>query len=73
MTLIDEARHHQLYDHFGGQTHTKACGGSAANTIIGAQTLGSRCFYSCLVANDQTGLFYKQDLLSKGVDSNLSK
>ncbi|MCF6193882.1 MAG: adenosine kinase [Kangiellaceae bacterium] len=72
MTLIDEERHHQLYDHFSGQSHTRACGGSAANTILGAQMLGSQNYYSCLVANDETGMFYKQDLLAKGVDSNLN-
>jgi len=71
MTLIEEDRHHELYDHFSGQSHTRACGGSAANTILGAQMLGSASFYSCLVANDETGEFYKQDLLGKGVDSNL--
>jgi len=72
MTLIEEDRHHQLYDHFSSQSHTRACGGSAANTILGAQMLGSPSFYSCLVANDETGEFYKQDLLAKGVDSNLN-
>jgi sugar/nucleoside kinase (ribokinase family) len=72
MTLIDEAKHIELYDYFGNKSHSRACGGSAANTILGAQTLGSECFYSCLVASDETGEFYRADLLSHGVDSNLS-
>lgn len=72
MTLIEEARQDELLQAFQGKQHSKACGGSAANTIIGAQTLGSPSFYSCKVANDETGLFYRDDLLEHGVDSNLS-
>jgi sugar/nucleoside kinase (ribokinase family) len=72
MTLIEEARQDELLQAFKGKHHSKACGGSAANTIIGAQSLGSPSFYSCKVANDETGLFYRDDLLEHGVDSNLS-
>lgn len=72
MTLIDEARQDELFNAFKGQHHGRACGGSAANTIIGARSLGSPSFYSCKVANDDTGNFYRDDLLSHGVDSNLS-
>jgi sugar/nucleoside kinase (ribokinase family) len=72
MTLIDEELQDKLYTVLGKDAHTRACGGSAANTIIGAQSLGSVCFYSCKVAEDETGHFYKQDLLACGVESNLS-
>ncbi len=72
MTLIDEAEQDRLFEIFNHHELPKACGGSAANTIMGAQSLGSRCFYSCKVADDETGRFYKQDLLGKGVDSNLA-
>jgi len=72
MTLIEEPRQDQLFDIFGKISHSRACGGSAANTIIGAQTLGAQCYYSCKVASDETGQFYKQDLLNHGVHSNLS-
>lgn len=72
MTLIDEPRQEELFNAFKGNRHSRACGGSAANTIMGAQSLGANCFYSCKVASDDTGLFYKQDLLSLGVASNLS-
>jgi sugar/nucleoside kinase (ribokinase family) len=71
MTLIEEERQNQLFESLGRRSHARACGGSAANTIIGAQTLGSNCFYSCKVANDETGVFYRDDLISHGVDSNL--
>ncbi|MDQ7050269.1 MAG: adenosine kinase [Enterobacterales bacterium] len=72
MTLIDQQKQDQLFQIFDQQELPKACGGSAANTIMGAQRLGSKCFYSCKVADDETGRFYKQDLLGKGVDSNLA-
>jgi len=72
MTLIDEYKQDQLFQVFNQHELPKACGGSAANTIMGAQSLGSKCFYSCKVADDETGRFYKQDLLGKGVDSNLA-
>jgi len=72
MTLIEESRQDELFDAFQTNRHSRACGGSAANTIIGAQTLGSNCFYSCKVASDEVGHFYKDDLLNHGVHSNLS-
>ena len=72
MTLIDEERQNSLFESIGRRSHSRACGGSAANTIIGAQSLGANCFYSCKVANDETGQFYKEDLLAHGVSSNLS-
>lgn len=72
MTLIEESRQDELFEVFQSNRHSRACGGSAANTIIGAQTLGSQCFYSCKVASDETGHFYKEDLLNHGVQSNLS-
>lgn len=72
MTLIEEERQDELFEAFSGNHHSRACGGSAANTIIAAQSLGSQSFYSCKVANDETGLFYRDDLLKHGVHSNLS-
>lgn len=72
MTLIEEDRQTHLTEAFLGKHHSRACGGSAANTIIGAQSLGSQCFYSCKVAQDETGEFYRDDLLRHGVHSNLS-
>ncbi|MGX5202428.1 adenosine kinase [Aliikangiella sp. IMCC44632] len=72
MTLIEEERQGELFMAFKGKQHSRACGGSAANTIIGAQSLGAQCFYSCKVANDETGHFYRDDLLNHGVASNLA-
>lgn len=74
MTLIDEqqlsAQLTQLNDSF---TRAKrACGGSAANSIIGAQYLGANTFYTCHVANDEGGDFYVHDLQAAGVDTNMA-
>ncbi|MDF1763702.1 MAG: adenosine kinase [Oleibacter sp.] len=49
----------------------RACGGSAANTIIGASYFGAKTFYTCNVANDESGDFYVADLKAAGVDTNM--
>ncbi|MBX2826433.1 MAG: adenosine kinase [Gammaproteobacteria bacterium] len=72
MTLIDLDRHHELLEQLKNHEGNKCSGGSAANTVIGAAMLGASTFYSCKVANDDTGTFYMQDLAASGVDSNLN-
>ncbi|MBT5168616.1 MAG: adenosine kinase [Opitutales bacterium] len=72
MTLVDEERQHQLVNAIYLPGSDRQCGGSAANTIIGAAQFGASCFYSCKVANDEMGDFYHQDLTSNGVSTNLS-
>jgi sugar/nucleoside kinase (ribokinase family) len=71
MTLVDENRQTELLDQVDGTRHKRSCGGSAANTIIGARQLGARTFYSCKVANDEPGDFYFNDLVNNGVSTNL--
>ncbi|MEM9603150.1 MAG: adenosine kinase [Pseudomonadota bacterium] len=71
MTLIDADRRQALIDGLGTRDTHRACGGSAANTVIALAQLGGRGFYSCRVANDETGDFYLTDLTANGVDSNL--
>ena len=71
MTLVDEARQHQLIAHLDAFEGKKACGGSAANTIIAVSYFGGKAFYSCKVANDALGDFYIRDLQAAGVDTNL--
>ncbi|NVJ49614.1 MAG: adenosine kinase [Gammaproteobacteria bacterium] len=73
MTLVDHERQEYLLDALPGTHHKKACGGSAANTVIGAAKLGARCFYSCKIADDELGQFYAADLEREGVTSNLSQ
>lgn len=71
MTLVDEARQHTLIDLLSDHltTSTRASGGSAANTIIGASYFGAKTFYSCKVANDDNGHFYLNDMQAAGVDT----
>lgn len=71
MTLVDQNRQSELLEHLGDFQHRRACGGSAANTMIAAAQLGGQVFYSCKVANDETGDFYYHDLKEQRVDTNL--
>lgn len=71
MTLIDEDRLTTLLTHFPKSAlHKKACGGSAANTIIGATQFGAKTFYQCKIANDELGRFYAEDLTQNNVPNN---
>jgi sugar/nucleoside kinase (ribokinase family) len=73
MTLIDENTHNESLELLSTYTPTYACGGSAANTAITAQLFGSKTFYSSLVGQDTSGRLYHQDLVAKGVDSNITE
>ncbi|OUS30233.1 adenosine kinase [Gammaproteobacteria bacterium 45_16_T64] len=72
MTLVDEAQQQSLYQALEGHKGKKASGGSAANTIIAISHFGGKSYYSCKVANDETGDFYVKDLTAAGVDTNLN-
>ena len=72
MTLVDEDRQVELVSAIDVQSAERQCGGSAANTIIGASQFGARCYYSCKVANDEWGDFYLKDLAANGVDTTLT-
>src|SRR5688572_11698802 len=72
MTLVDEKRQHQLINAIDMKKSKMSCGGSAANTIIGVSQFGGKGYYSCLVAKDDLGKFFLQDLKRNGVDTNLT-
>ncbi len=75
MTLIEEDRQVELINKLntlGSDEVKKQCGGSAANTVIAVSQFGGKSFYSCKVANDETGKFYLSDLGSNGVDTKLT-
>ena len=72
MTLVDQDRQTQLVAALKDTKSKKAGGGSAANTIFAANYFGSQCYYSCKVAADEAGDFFKTDLAQAGVDSNLT-
>ena len=66
MTLIDEARAHEIYDMMGPATEMS--GGSVANTIAGFAILGGSASYIGRVQSDQLGEIFVHDMRSLGVD-----
>ncbi|MBT7609769.1 MAG: adenosine kinase [Bacteriovoracaceae bacterium] len=72
MTLVEESRQQELLAAVNGISHSRSCGGSAANTLIAVSHLGGKGYYSCKVSSDESGEFYFQDLLSSGLSTNLN-
>ena len=66
MTLIDEARAHELYTMMGPATEMS--GGSVANTVAGFAILGGSASYIGRVKDDQLGEIFVHDMRSLGVD-----
>ncbi|MEQ8423482.1 MAG: adenosine kinase, partial [Cyclobacteriaceae bacterium] len=71
MTLVDEKRQKQLMKAIDMKKSRMSAGGSAANTIIGVNQFGGKGFYSCLVAHDDLGKFFLEDMKRNGVETNL--
>lgn len=71
MTLVDEARQTEIMERVHGLNCKKSGGGSAANTMVAIAQLGGKGFYSCKVANDESGTFYLEDLRRCGLDTNI--
>ena len=69
MTLIDEARAHEIYDLMGPATEMS--GGSVANTVAGFANLGGAAAYIGRVKDDQLGEIFGHDMRSLGVDVRL--
>lgn len=74
MTLVDQARQTELMTQLSEHlvASKRASGGSAANTIIAASYFGASTFYSCIVANDDNGEFYLNDLSEAKVNFQTS-
>ncbi|HEX7014128.1 MAG TPA: adenosine kinase [Cyclobacteriaceae bacterium] len=71
MTLVDEKRQHYLTGVIDMKKSKMACGGSAGNTVIAVSQFGGTAYYSCLVAKDNLGKFFLEDLKRNGVDTKL--
>jgi len=69
MTLVDESRQGEILQklNLGHSEIQRACGGSAANTVIAHQLFGGTSFLSCRTADDRDGHFYRSDLRRAGV------
>lgn len=72
MTLIDAPRRAELLHQLQGLHARKTGGGSAGNTVVALAQLGGKAFYSCRVAHDDLGDFYRDDLVKHGVATNLT-
>ena len=72
MTLIDAPRRTDLLAHVQGLHARRTGGGSAGNTVVALAQLGGSAFYSCRVADDELGAFYREDLMANGVATNLT-
>jgi len=72
MTLIDAPRRAELLAGVHGMHARRTGGGSAGNTVVALAQFGGRAFYSCRVADDELGAFYREDLLAHGVATNLT-
>ncbi len=70
MTLVDEQRHDELFNTLYPSHGNKACGGSAANTLIAVSYFGGKSFYTCKIADDESGHFFLEDLNAAGVRTN---
>ena len=73
MTLVDEETQTRLSNAINMDNSNKQCGGSVANSVIAVAQFGGTSYYSCKVANDALGNFYRDDLKSNGVDTNLDQ
>ena len=73
MTLVDEERMQALEARLlaesdeQGPREQRLSGGSAANTVYAVQAFGGRGFYSCRVADDETGRHFLADMAAAGI------
>jgi adenosine kinase len=65
MALIDEDRAQEIYAAMGPATEVS--GGSAANTIVGAASLGARAGFVGKVNDDKLGRHFAHDIRAAGV------
>ncbi|HBJ91181.1 MAG TPA: adenosine kinase, partial [Gammaproteobacteria bacterium] len=72
MTLVDHEQQEslltELTNRYGIKTRTG--GGSAANTLYAVSQFGGNAFYSCRVANDETGDFFMDQLGHHNIETN---
>jgi len=72
MTLVDEKRQLALIKAIDMKKSRMSGGGSAGNTVVALNQFGGKSFYSCLVAKDELGKFFLDDLKRNSVSTNLS-
>jgi len=72
MTLVDEKRQLELIKAIDMHKSRMSGGGSAGNTVVALNQFGGKSFYSCLVAKDELGKFFLDDLRRNGVDTSVT-
>ena len=72
MTLVDEKRQLELMKVIDMKRSKMSGGGSAGNTVVAINQFGGKSYYSCLVAKDELGKFFLEDIRRNGVDTNLT-
>ena len=71
MSLVDEKRQLELMKVIDMKKSKISGGGSAGNTLAAVNQFGGSSFFSCLVAKDELGKFFLDDLTTLGIDTNL--
>jgi len=71
MQLVDELTSHRLYEKLGQAV--ECSGGSAANTIAGLASMGSRTAYIGKTKDDQLGHVFDHDINSLGITFTTEK
>ncbi len=74
MTLIEPEKQQELVELLTQRYGLKkrAGGGSAANSMYALSQFGGKAFFSCKVANDESGHFYVKELGHQNISTNLS-
>jgi sugar/nucleoside kinase (ribokinase family) len=71
MTLVDEQRQLHLMKAIDMKKSKMTGGGSGGNTVTALAQFGGKGFYTALVAKDELGIFFLEDLRKNGVDTNI--
>ncbi|MCU0382472.1 MAG: adenosine kinase [Cyclobacteriaceae bacterium] len=72
MTLVDEKRQQELMKAINMDKSKLSGGGSAGNTVTALSQFGGTAYYACLVAQDQLGKFFIDDLNKNNVHHHLN-
>ena len=70
MTLVDEGRLSALEADLQDLCPKRMSGGSAANTLMAVRGFGGSAFYSCRVADDETGRHFLDEFAAAGIPTN---
>jgi sugar/nucleoside kinase (ribokinase family) len=72
MTLVDEKRQIELMKVIDMKKSRMSGGGSAGNTVVALSQFGGKAYYSFVVAHDDLGHFFLEDLRRNGVSTNVT-